>query len=186
MGVVVDHLFIDFANSEWYDGKGNLEDRLRDPSWLRGFLQERGLAGYGPLNETELHELAELRSAIRSIAQRLRAGRRLTGHDLGYLNGVLASHPMGFRLSGRGTQPELDVAPLTRRGSRVIAGEIAMSAARFLAEKEPGRLKMCDNPGCRWMFHDETKNRSRRWCGPCGNVDKARRFRERRRLAQGR
>jgi len=101
------------------------------------------------------------------------------------LNRVLAAHPVQFRASPRGPQPELDVVPLSGRGSRIIAGEIALSAARFLAGEELDRLKLCDNRGCRWMFYDDTKNRSRRWCGPCGNVDKVRRFRQRQRHQPG-
>jgi predicted RNA-binding Zn ribbon-like protein len=77
--------------------------------------------------------------------------------------------------------PDLDVDPLAGGGSPV-AGAIALSTARFLTGGEIDRLKMCDNAGCRWVFYDETRNRRRRWCGPCGNVDRVRRFRERRRL----
>lgn len=49
------------------------------------------------------------------------------------------------------------------------------------------RLKAC--PDCRWVFVDQTRNNSRRWCvmnatGPlgrsCGNIAKARRHRQRR------
>jgi predicted RNA-binding Zn ribbon-like protein len=175
------HLFIDFANSEWYDGRGHLRDRLRDPSWRRAFLEEWGLERYGPLDGASLRELVDLRSALRSIAESLHRGRRPDERDLEHLNRVLAAHPVRFRLSGGGPQPELDAVPLPGRGSGSIAGEIALSAAQFLAEGELDRLKLCANPGCRWMFYDETKNRSRRWCGPCGNVDKVRRYRERQR-----
>jgi len=179
-------LFIDFANSEWYDGRGNLTDRLRDPSWRRAFLEEWGLDRYGPIDGIALRDLIELRSVIRSIVARLCSGRRPARADLEHLNGVLAAHPVRFRVSSGGGQHHLDLVPLARRGLRVLAGEIALSAAQFLAQGDLDLLKMCDNPGCRWMFYDKTKNRSRRWCGPCGNVDKVRRFRERQKLASGR
>lgn len=44
------------------------------------------------------------------------------------------------------------------------------------------RLKRCDNPACRWLFLDHSRNRSRQWCemGICGNRAKASRFRRRR------
>jgi predicted RNA-binding Zn ribbon-like protein len=179
-------LFIDFANSEWYDGRGNLTDRLRDTPWRRAFLEEWGLDRYGPIDRLALRELTKLRSAIRSIADRLHAGRRPTQDDLEHLNEVLAAYPVRFRVSLGGGKHQLELDPLTGRSSRIIAWEIALSAAQFLAGGELDRLKMCDNPRCLWMFYDETKNRGRRWCGPCGNVDKVRRFRERHRLASGR
>jgi predicted RNA-binding Zn ribbon-like protein len=172
-------LFVDFANSELYDGRGKLRDRLREPVWREAFLKECGLERYGPIDETGLGQLTDLRSTIRSIAERLYAGRAPTRRSLDTLNSVLAAHPVRFRLSAHGTKADLDVVPLAERGPHVIAGQIALSAARFLAGDEVGRLKMCRNPGCRWIFHDDTKNQSRQWCGPCGNIDKVRRFRER-------
>lgn len=56
--------------------------------------------------------------------------------------------------------------------------KLAWAAARFLRTVEPGRLKQCPaEPGCGWLFHDTSKNRSRRWCdmSDCGNTAKARR-----------
>ncbi len=173
------HMFIDFANSELYDGRGNLDDRLLDDSWRGAFLERWGMGRFAPLDETALDVLVDLRSAIRAIAETLRAGRRPAPRHLKVLNEALAANPVRFELRGRGDSVELSEVPLARSGSQAVAGAIALSAARFLADGESDRLKMCDNPGCRWVFHDDTKNRSRRWCGPCGNVDKVRRFRER-------
>jgi predicted RNA-binding Zn ribbon-like protein len=45
------------------------------------------------------------------------------------------------------------------------------------------RLRRCGNSTCYWLFLDETKNCSRRWCemASCGNLMKVRRHRERHR-----
>ena len=45
------------------------------------------------------------------------------------------------------------------------------------------RLKACADEGCRWAFYDHSKNRSGRWCtmAVCGNQQKARSYRARRR-----
>ncbi len=47
------------------------------------------------------------------------------------------------------------------------------------------RLRICGNPHCRLIFLDLSKNRSREWCdnGGCGNRDRVRRYRSRRREA---
>ncbi|HET8813922.1 MAG TPA: CGNR zinc finger domain-containing protein [Solirubrobacterales bacterium] len=44
------------------------------------------------------------------------------------------------------------------------------------------RLKACTNPACHWAFYDTTRNRSRTWCSmeECGNREKTRRYRSRR------
>ena len=175
-------LFIDFANSELYDGKGNLDDRLYDADWRRAFLADWGLPGHGDLDEGDLRELAELRATIRSTIERTRSGRKPTARAAERIDAALADGPVRYRLSTKGLRPHVEVVPLAE-GREAIAGAVALSFARFLADGELDRLKTCDNRGCRWVFYDETRNRSRRWCGPCGNVDKVRRFRERRRAA---
>ncbi len=41
----------------------------------------------------------------------------------------------------------------------------------------PARVKACAEAGCGTLFHDTSRNRSRRWCAmeDCGNRAKARR-----------
>jgi predicted RNA-binding Zn ribbon-like protein len=175
-------MFIDFVNSEWYDGRGNLDDLLTDPAWLAAFLERWDLKEYSRIGPEGLADLNELRATLRSIIDTISRDRTIRPVDLASLNQKLAAHPLRFHLGGDGKRFELDVAPASGAGSSIPAGEIALSAARFLAHGERERLKACDNPGCRWVFYDQSKNRSRRWCGgTCGNVDKVRRFRERHR-----
>ena len=49
------------------------------------------------------------------------------------------------------------------------------------------RLKACPRDPCFWAFYDRSKNRSGRWCRmeDCGNIEKARAFRERRQSSRG-
>src|SRR5438270_712384 len=70
------------------------------------------------------------------------------------------------------------VEPVRRDWDWVVA-EVVASATELMAEAEPVRLKACANPGCTWMFWDESKNVSRRWCDPrtCGNLVTVREFR---------
>jgi predicted RNA-binding Zn ribbon-like protein len=58
-----------------------------------------------------------------------------------------------------------------------------MSAAGDLLEASPGeRLRQCGNHPCGWLFLDQSKNGSRRWCtsAECGNASRVREFRARR------
>jgi len=61
----------------------------------------------------------------------------------------------------------------------VVSSEIAASAARLIAERTA--VKECANPSCSWMFVDESKARSRRWCNVsvCGSLVNVRRHRGR-------
>jgi predicted RNA-binding Zn ribbon-like protein len=58
---------------------------------------------------------------------------------------------------------------------------ITHSAVELLTNGPLGHLKICGN--CRWLFLDQSRNHSRRWCSmeECGTQMKQRRFVERRR-----
>jgi predicted RNA-binding Zn ribbon-like protein len=53
---------------------------------------------------------------------------------------------------------------------------IINSSHQLLLEMDFGRIKECSR--CGWIFLDETKNNSRRWCNPstCGSVEKMNRY----------
>jgi hypothetical protein len=61
---------------------------------------------------------------------------------------------------------------------------VVWNAGRVLTEIDHRRLGLC--PSCDWLFHDTTRNRSRRWCdmGDCGSRDKSLRYYHRRKLAE--
>jgi predicted RNA-binding Zn ribbon-like protein len=70
-----------------------------------------------------------------------------------------------------------------------VDGAIARLMAIVAVAVEQGdwaRLKACPAENCFWAFYDRSKNRSGRWCKMevCGNVEKARAFRERHRSAK--
>jgi len=60
---------------------------------------------------------------------------------------------------------------------------LSMSAADLMLSESVQRVRACDNPECRWLFLDTSKNHTRRWCDMqiCGNRMKARRFKARQR-----
>jgi predicted RNA-binding Zn ribbon-like protein len=58
---------------------------------------------------------------------------------------------------------------------------IAQSAAELLTSPELDAVRMCEAADCAWLFLDQSRNRSRRWCDMkvCGNRQKARRHYQR-------
>lgn len=62
---------------------------------------------------------------------------------------------------------------------------IVESAVHLLTSEKLSRLRRCGNATCFWLFLDQTRNRSRRWCemASCGNLLKVRRHREKVRSA---
>jgi predicted RNA-binding Zn ribbon-like protein len=62
---------------------------------------------------------------------------------------------------------------------------ITHAAVDLLTSGPLEHVKICGN--CRWLFLDQSRNHSRRWCSmdECGTQMKRRRFVERRRLSRG-
>jgi predicted RNA-binding Zn ribbon-like protein len=62
---------------------------------------------------------------------------------------------------------------------------VAQSAAELLTSENLGRVKLCAGEGCGWIFLDESRNSSRRWCDSrdCGNRERVRRHLARKRAS---
>ena len=61
-----------------------------------------------------------------------------------------------------------------------VVPRVALAAAELLTSPQLKRVRVCGataSEGCGWLFLDETRNHSRRWCdmATCGNQHKARR-----------
>lgn len=84
--------------------------------------------------------------------------------------------------------PLVAQAELNLSADATPAGELAIIVLEEIAAGRFERLKAC--PDCRWVFYDNTRNGSKRWCmmnsstpggRGCGNIAKARRYRSRHR-----
>jgi predicted RNA-binding Zn ribbon-like protein len=210
-GSYMDLMFVDFVNSEWYDGHGRLDDRLLKPQWLSAFGRRWAFGGRrlsapdeehahsyfrpesGPLEQKPsaqssgprprmLEELLELRDLLRRIVEAVAADLEVPTRDVKGLNAFLEWADVRHRVHKTPEGLSLETVPLVE-ADKWLAGAIALSAAEFLASGDRSRLKTCGNSGCRWVFYDDTKNRSRRWCDSnlCGNLFKVRRYRRRHR-----
>jgi predicted RNA-binding Zn ribbon-like protein len=104
---------------------------------------------------------------------RAAAGEDLRAIDAQYARTApfarLASTPEGFAWSLDTAASALDAA----------LRPIVESAVGLLTSSKLARLRRCGSPTCYWLFLDETKNCSRRWCemASCGNLMKVRRHR---------
>jgi len=87
----------------------------------------------------------------------------------------LVPSEQGFRWTLDAQDTELDAA----------LRPVLESAVALMTSERMARVRRCGNSTCYWLFLDETKNRSRRWCemASCGNLMKVRRHRERHRRA---
>ena len=155
------------------------EDELESPEALRDWFAERGLMEKSDaVSAADLRRTIEVREGLRALLRR-HNGLPLDEQAIEKLDRAAGRAPV--RLSfGPGRDPEL-VASCSGAD-----GAIARLMAMVSAGVESGvwdRLKACPREECEWAFYDRSKNSSGRWCSmeSCGNIEKARAFRERRR-----
>jgi len=179
----LDSALLDLLNSDWHDwhGTGRTEDRLTDPAWLKRFMASWGLHVDEPYTGRARTALGELRTLGRRMVEDFRTGGPLSEPDVAALNAYLARGPVRRQFVLEDGEPRVELVAAARDWDWVLA-ETAASLADLLAQGEPERLKVCENRDCRWVFYDDSRNRSRRWCDSraCGNLIKVRRFRARR------
>jgi len=178
---------LDFVNSDWRDwrGTGRTEDRLLNPRWREDFLRQWNLGRQGVPDNSELSDLRALRTLLREIIQEIVAQNRPAGQELSSLNAYLKRVPLYRQVSCLDGKAAITLVPL-KRGWDWVMASIAASFVDLLQE-DPRRLKICANLDCSWVFYDESRNRTRRWCdgGICGNLVKVRQFRARNRDRHG-
>jgi predicted RNA-binding Zn ribbon-like protein len=182
-GVAAEQLFVDFVNSEWYDGRGNLDERLLDPEWRAEFLRLWNLGTPKTPSASTLKALMNLRDVLRAVVEDCYTCRDPSAEALRSIARSLPPISMRLEVGGEPT-----TATWVARSSTwaFVEAEIIRSCLRFLAGPARARLRRCDNDGCRWAFVDASRNGGRRWCDPgiCGNVSKVRAYR--RRVRRGR
>jgi predicted RNA-binding Zn ribbon-like protein len=157
----------------------NGEDELTSPEALREWLAERDLMDRGEkATAADLKRAVDVREGLRALLL-ANAGLPLAAERVERLDAAVGRAGMRMRFRA-GAEPELEPeAP-------GVNGALARLMAIVAAAVEQGtwaRLKACHRDPCFWAFYDHSKNRSGRWCRmeDCGNIEKARAFRERRR-----
>ena len=141
------------------------------------------LAGDPAAEERMLRRIGRVRSAIRELLVASVEHRPPTERSLAEVNRALRFHYVTYLV------PAPDGMSLDHRheGDPVegALGRLAESVARELTQGRPERLRVCENPECRWIFVDTSHSGRRKWCDmrTCGNRVKVARHRQRRREA---
>ena len=183
---------LDFVNTMSGMRVTNPTERLAGYADLLSWAEQAGLLPVGEARrlqrEAEQHprraaealaEAVRLREALHAALAAALRGRRPEQQDLEALSGWISS-----ALAQRKLQPARSGFALRweERPDDLLAflRPVAASAAELLASPDLRQVRLCaesEVDRCGWLFLDETKNRSRRFCttGDCGNRAKQRR-----------
>jgi predicted RNA-binding Zn ribbon-like protein len=188
-------LCLDFANTVSWRGSAEPADRLPTYEELVRFFVQSDLlsaakarrlqreAGRRPDRAARtLRRAVDLREALYRTFSRLAAGGSPRPSDLATLNELLPAALAHLRVSRDGGRFGWR-SDGNGRSLNHLLSPVVRDTAVFLTSTDFSRLRTCGNPQCGWVFLDTSKNGTRRWCSMavCGNRDKLRRFRRRRR-----
>ena len=121
---------------------------------------------------SQLEEVRALRRSLRTALSPLARGETPPPRSINRLNRLLAA-----ACRRRHLDPEtLQWSWTTPQSLVEIMAPVVWNAGEVLTSVAPERLRHC--PSCDWLFHDSTRNGSRRWCdmADCGSRDKALRY----------
>lgn len=130
-----------------------------------------------------LAKLRRVRQAMRGVLEASASRQAPAAADLEEINRALRTHyiyelvpsPDGVSLDHRHQGDPVDGA----------VARLVESMARELIQGDTSRLRVCENPQCRWVFKDTSRTGKRKWCSmrSCGNRAKVARHRARQRAA---
>jgi predicted RNA-binding Zn ribbon-like protein len=176
-------LCLDYANTRFWRGRETPTETLAQLEDLIGWCARAGigfeLSARSPDSAAEVlfAEAIVLREVLYRIFSALAAGARSKAGDLRALNKALAATPARSTIAQRGALYAWQVPPQSDAAAPQLLAAVLWSAADLLVGARRGSVRQCANDSCRWLFLDDSRNGSRRWCAmsSCGNRAKARR-----------
>ncbi len=181
-------LCLDFANTVAWRGSTPQESLSGLPELLgwcvaANALSKRGARDCAVLAKDHSAPMAQLfreaialREAIYRIFYRAASGLPLENDDLRLLNQALQRAPARTIVARTGAGYGWRVAQL-QPAAAVLLAPVLWSCADLLVGPGLARVRHCANDRCLWLFLDDSKNGTRRWCSmqSCGNRAKAHR-----------
>jgi predicted RNA-binding Zn ribbon-like protein len=184
-------LCLRFANTLYWRGEGKPTETLgglRDvvewcvaeglvPEERVERLQKYWLDRNAAAIATSFREAIAFREAVYRIFESVVLDRRPSSDDSLLLNDYLAGAPARLGVEQRAGRFGWRVAPARAHATAALLAPVAWSAADLLVGEESNRIRRCENESCLWLFIDESKAGTRRWCSmsSCGNRAKAQR-----------
>ncbi len=159
---------------EWSVKKG-IVSRDEAPSILRRAKEEHA-------EDSTLRKAIQLRETIYRIFSAVAHDHHPDDGDVSALNKFLSDYPVSSNIVRSGQEYGWAMVPGKGPEGRML-WPIAKSVADLLTSDQLVRVRECANEeeGCGWVFLDETRNGTKKWCSStgCGNRAKVRAWYER-------
>jgi predicted RNA-binding Zn ribbon-like protein len=185
--LIAGHPTLDLVNTlDWRFRKDGSEELLKSYDDLLRFTEQSGILK--PAQVRQLRHAAggqalkgciELREAIADILYARFEGRHPPAEALGTVERLVQAAHLQRQLRWKEDRLEWN---WRENSAELPLWALSLSASDLMFSDAVHRVRACDNPECRWLFLDTSKNHTRRWCDMkvCGNRMKARRFKAQR------
>ena len=182
-------LCLAYANTRFWRGSPVPTEKLARVADLLSWLESSGglapevlqeIAAWSQAHEKKAEALFDtaitLREALFRIFASLAGGHLAPAGDVAVLQTVLAAAPARRILDAVDGRYGWSVERVRPVAADLLA-PVLWSAADLLLNAEQRRIRQCANDKCLWLFLDESKSGTRRWCDmtSCGNRAKAQR-----------
>lgn len=173
----MESLLLDFINSRWAITHKPFLDPLDSGVWLEELLKKWAPGFVIPKNIPVVDEFKKLRKLLAEAVCDLEEGESISSANMGKINHYLSLSDSKFQLERNGIGYKMIIKPVEYSWKDVLS-KLARSFAEFVSVNDISRLKQCCNEECRWIFYDESKNKTRKWCcNTCASLMKVRRYR---------
>ncbi|HEY3424453.1 MAG TPA: CGNR zinc finger domain-containing protein [Negativicutes bacterium] len=170
-------LCLDFLNTRWYLTHKLNKEILANPKLLKEFLEIRHLRVETLPSFETIEGLLELRTFLAKVLEDYLGANSISLEAIKRMNHYLtiSTCRRAVELGEHGVR--ITIQPLALDWNWIMA-EITASFAELIESGDNKRIKICENPDCKWFFYDETKSRTKRWCDDkCASLMKVRKFR---------
>lgn len=167
-------LCLDFVNTRYWRGTPQPSDELGDAEALCGWLQRHGATGR--VSPRQFSAALEARESLYGLLRALAVSTPAPPGAVAALAQQVAAAPPRSALVLAPPQSGWRV-PARRSDVAALLAPVWWSAADLVLAADRLRLRCCANPRCGWLFLDDSKGGTRRWCSmsACGNRAKVQR-----------
>lgn len=170
-------LCLEFINTEWYSKHDGADECLYNFEWIKNFCDKWDIK-QPCFCDQSCEKLIKFRSELFQIMLQLSTEKKLSSANIKKLNKYLKKGKSKQSISYENSTFKLNVIPEIDDLEWMIY-KISLSCANLLTTKPLEYLKKCANPDCDWIFYDDSKNHSRKWCdNKCASLMKVRKYRE--------
>ncbi len=183
---VRDDLCLDYANTLSWRGTEKPTEELNGLADLVAWIERTASVAHGAIAASSVDlgergpwvfaEAIAIRETIFRIFSAFAAGEDVAHEDFAVIGRALSEAPArDTLLRTEGTYAWRVGEPF--RSMPQLLAPVLWSAGDLMVNAARRHIRRCANEKCLWMFVDESKSGTRRWCqmSACGNREKARR-----------